>query len=103
MGGGGFFYEATRKQTKGEYKVTGACIGEERKSDGELLLKRSQEFGKNPKEPTIQLQSLRGRLAVIAYRKWDFKTLALGEGGVTKLGKQNFGRVCSVPERTGRR
>ena len=31
--------------------------------------------GDYPREPKIQLQSLRGRLAVIAYRKWNFKIL----------------------------
>ena len=68
-----------RKQTKEENEITGACIDEERKLEANLLLKRSQEFKKIPKGPTIQLQSLRVRLAVIAYRKWDFKILVLGK------------------------
>ena len=67
-----------KKTSKREHKVTGSCIDEERKLEAKLLLKGSQGFKRNPpKEPKIQLQSLRGCLAVIAYRKWDFKTSVL--------------------------
>ena len=67
-----------KKTSKREHKVTGSCIDEERKLEAKLLLKGSQGFKRNsPKEPKIQLQSLRGRLSVVAYRKWNFKTSVL--------------------------
>ena len=76
---GEFVYEAVSKQIKQERKVTGSCIDEERRLEAKLAIKGPQGFKKIPKEPRIQLQSLRGRLAVIAYPKWDFKTLVLGK------------------------
>ena len=35
--------------------------------------------GKHPKEPKIQLQSMRGFSAVISYREWDFEILGISE------------------------
>ena len=72
-----FAHEVVRKQTKEEYKVTGACIDEERKLEAKFLLKGSQGKENSAKETKIQLQSLRGRLSVVAYRKWNFETLVL--------------------------
>ena len=74
---GEFVYEVLRKQTKKEHKVTGACIDDERRLEAKLTLKGPQWFKKSTKEQKIQLQSLRGCLAVIAYRECDFKTLVL--------------------------
>ena len=68
--------------------VTGSRIGEKRKLDAKLRLGRSQEVvNKNSIAPSIQLQSLGGFLTVIAYRRWNFRTLELSKA-ISKQEKQ---------------
>ena len=69
-------YKIKNKQRADFHKKTGACIEEDRRLDSRSRFKRAQEdVGKNPSTPTIQLQSLRSCLAVIAYRNWNFRDL----------------------------
>ena len=67
-----------KKGKKSWQGVAGDCIDTELRLGAKLRLKRPRgQKGKHPKEPKIQLQSLRGCLAVIAYRKWDFEILGI--------------------------
>ena len=73
---GRFSYNIKIKQRADPHERTVARIGENRILDARLRAKRSQEFAnKNSPTPTIQLQSLRSCMVVIAYRKWNFRTL----------------------------
>ena len=55
-------------------KKAGTYVDENRKLDGRFSVKGFQEFAEpNASTPTVQLQSIRMCLAVIAYRKWNFR------------------------------
>ena len=57
-------------------KGNGSYVGENRKLDARLWVERSKGFVQNNRpRPTIQLQSLRACLAVIAYRGRNFRTM----------------------------
>ena len=96
---GEFVYKIKRKQLKGGHIVTGACIDEKRKLVERLCLERSQEFAnKNSTESTIQLQSLRGCLTVIAYRRWNFRALVVPNGSI-KQEKQGLATYIQFPKK----
>ena len=49
---------------------------ENRKLDSRFRAKGFQEFSEsNASAPTVQLQSIRLRLSLIAFRKWDFRVM----------------------------
>ena len=53
---------------------TNAYVDENRKSDARFFVIRLQECAdQNASPPTVQLQRIRMCLAVIAYRKWNFR------------------------------
>ena len=55
---------------------TGAYVGKNRKLDDRCCAKGFQEFAEtNESATTVQLQSIRADLAVIAYRKRNFRTM----------------------------
>ena len=57
---------------------TGAYLGENRKPGERFCAKGFQEVvEKNAASPTVQLQSIRIVLAVIAYRKWNFRVMGV--------------------------
>ena len=57
-------------------KKTGAYVGENRKLDAGFRVKGIREFAEsNASSPTVQLQSLRMCLSVIAYRKWNSRAM----------------------------
>ena len=71
--GGRFVYTIKNKQIAAGHKKTGAYLDENRKLDAGFCVKGFQEFvGSNEYAPTVQLQSIRLCLAVIAFRKCDF-------------------------------
>ena len=72
-----------KKPKNGLAQITGACIDGNRKLDAQLCLGRSQVFvNKNLRTSTVQLQSLRGCLAVIPYRRWNFRTLDVSKASI---------------------
>ena len=57
-------------------KKTGAYVDENRKLDSRFCVQGVREFSEsNASAPTVQLQSVRIPLAVIAYRKWNFRVM----------------------------
>ena len=58
------------------YEKTGAYLDESRKLDARFRVKGFQELVEaNAAAPTVQLQSIRIALAVIAYRRWNFRVM----------------------------
>ena len=55
---------------------TSAYVGENRKLDSRFRVEGFQEFAEtNASAPAVQLQSIRAVLAVIAYRRWNFRAI----------------------------
>ena len=58
------------------YTKTGPCVGANRKLDAAFFVKCIREFADaTASGPTVQLQIIRVLLAVIAYRKWNFRAM----------------------------
>ena len=73
---GRFVYTIKGKPIAAGHKQTGAYIDEDRKLDSRFCVKGFQEFAEpNAAAPTVQLQSIRLCLAVISFRKWDFRAM----------------------------
>ena len=71
---GGFVYTIKNEAISTGHKRNGAYIDENRKLDAIFCVKGRRDFaGPTESPPTVQLQSLRLWIAVIAYRKWDFR------------------------------
>ena len=55
---------------------TGAYVDEDIKLDSVFCVKGFRDFAEpNASAPTVQLQIIRLCLAVIAYRKWNFRVM----------------------------
>ena len=64
------------KSLSAGYEKTGAYLDENRKLDARFCVKGFQELVEaNAAAPTVQLQSIRIALAVIAYRGWNFRVM----------------------------
>ena len=64
------------KPISADRKKTGAYVGENRKLDAGFCVKGFREFAEpNASAPTVQLQSIRMCVAVISYRKWNFRVI----------------------------
>ena len=75
---GGFFTSWGIKPISAGHTKTGAYGGENRKLDARIGVKCFQEFVEtNASAPTVQLQIMRAVLAVIAYRRWDFRAIGV--------------------------
>ena len=73
---GRFFYTMENKPISAGRTKTGAYVGENRKFDDRFRVKGYQEFVEtNASSPTVQLQIVRLFLAVIRYRKSDFRAV----------------------------
>ena len=73
---GRFVYTMGNKPIAAGRKKTGAEVGENRKLEARFCAKGFREFAEsNASAPTVQLQSIRLRLAVIAYRKRNFRVM----------------------------
>ena len=71
-----FVYTMENKPISSGRTKTGAYVDENRKSGARFCVKGRQEFAEpNASAPTVQLQSIRMCLAVIAYRKWNFRVM----------------------------
>ena len=71
-----FVYTVTNKPISAGSTKTRAYVGENRKLDTGFHAKGFQEFAEpNASAPTVQLQSIREALAVIAYRRWNFRAM----------------------------
>ena len=69
-------YTIKNKPLSAGYGKTGAYLGENRKLDARFCVKGFQELVEaNAAAPTVQLQSIRIALAVIAYRGWNFRVM----------------------------
>ena len=76
--GGWFVYTVVNKAISAGYIKTGAYIGENRKLDARFRAKCSQEFVEtNAAAPTVKLQIICLALAVIWYRKWNFRAMGV--------------------------
>ena len=74
--GGRFVYAVENKPISACHPKTGAYVGENRKLSAILCVKSFQEFSEtNSSAPTVQLQIVRALLAVIAYRKCNFRAM----------------------------
>ena len=73
---GRFVYTMEISQFRPAARRRGAYVGENRKLDARFRVKWFREFaGSNASAPTVQLQSIRMWIAVIAYRKWGFRVM----------------------------
>ena len=78
---GRFVYIMKNKPIATGHKRTVAYIDENRKLDAVFCVKGFREFVEsNAPAPTVQLQSVRLCLAVIAHRKWDFRATDVSMG-----------------------
>ena len=72
----GFVYAVENKPISAGHTKTGAYVGENRKLDAMFRVKCPHEIVEtNAPAPSVQLQSLRAVLTVIAYSKWDFRVM----------------------------
>ena len=75
---GRFDYAMTNKPISAGHTKTGAYVGEDRKLEAVFRVKRFQEFVEtHASAPTVQLQIIRLLLAVIGYRKWNFRAIGV--------------------------
>ena len=75
---GGFVYAVWSNPISAGYAKTGACVGGNRKLDARFCVKGFQELtGRNASAPTAQLLIIRAIVAVIAYRKWNFREMGV--------------------------
>ena len=73
---GRFVYTIKNKPLSAGYGKTGAYLDENRKLDAGFCVEGFQELVEaNAAAPTVQLQSIRIALAVIAYRRWNFRVV----------------------------
>ena len=73
---GRFGYAVWNKPISAGYTKNGAYVGENRELDDWFRVKGFEWFaGANSSAPTVQLQSIMVVLAVIAYRKWNFRVV----------------------------
>ena len=73
---GVFAYTVRNKPISAGYKKTSAYVGENRKLDSRFRATGFQEFAEtDASAPTVQLQSIRAVLAVIAYLRWNFRAI----------------------------
>ena len=73
---GRFVYTIRNKPIAADHKRTGDYLDENRKLDARFCAKCFQEFVEtNTSSPMVQLQIIRLCLAVIAYRRWDFRVM----------------------------
>ena len=72
------FYAVGNRPISAGRAKTGAYVGENRKLDVGFRVKDPQELAEtNESSPMVQLQILMVELAVIAYRKWNFREMAV--------------------------
>ena len=80
------------------YAKTGAYFGENRKVGAVFCVKFFQELSEtNASVPTVQLQSIRAVLAVIAYRKWDFRAVGVS-GAFLRSGHLKRDAYATLPD-----
>ena len=73
---GRFVYTIKNKPLSAGYEKTDAYLDENRKLDARFCVKGFQELVEaNAAAPTVQLQSIRIALAVITYRRWNFRAV----------------------------
>ena len=73
---GGFVYAVENRPLSAAYAQTGAYVDENRKLDARYCVNGFHEFSDtDASAPTVQLQIIMVVLAVIAYRKWDFRVM----------------------------
>ena len=73
---GRFVFTIKNKPISVGHKKTGAYLDENRKLDAGFYVKGFREFAEsNAYATTVQFQSIRLLLAVIAFRKWDFRAM----------------------------
>ena len=73
---GRFVSAVGNKPISAGHTKTSAYVDENRKLDAILRVKGFREIlDANASAPTVQLQSIRSVLAVIAYRRWDFRAM----------------------------
>ena len=90
---GRFAYAMANKPNSVGHKKTGSCVGENRKLDARFFVKGIREFAESTtSSPSVQLQSIRLRLAVIAYRKWNFRAMDVSRAFLTAepLGRDTY-------------
>ena len=73
---GVFSCAVANKPISAGHTKTSAYVDENRKLDARFGVKGFREFVEtNASDPTVQLQSIRAVLAVIAYRMWNFRAM----------------------------
>ena len=99
---GRFVYTRENKPISDGHTKTGACVEENRKLDSRFRVKCFQEFVKtNESAPTAQLQIVRLLLAVIGYRKWNFRAVDVSRAFLRSVAskRDTFAKLPDVVEK----
>ena len=99
---GGFAYSVGNKPISAGHAKTGACVDENLKLDASFCVNGFQEFAApNASAPTVQVQRIRAALAVIAYRKRNFRAMGVSRAFSTSgpLKRDTYARLPSGVEK----
>ena len=99
---GRFVYTRENKPISDGHTKTGAYVGEDRKLEAVFRVKRFQEFVEtHASAPTVQLQIIRLLLAVIGYRKWNFRAIGVS-GEFPRSGALKRDAYVELPDGAGK-